>query len=238
MLMLSGLGMTNAPAQETLDRPAVEQIIREYLLENPELLIEVQEALQKRQDEQLAEQQLQTIKDNEELIYSSPYQIEFGNPDAKVTIVEFFDYNCGFCQRALADMQQILESDNDVRFILKEFPVLGEASVGATRVSLAVSKILPEKYGEFHIRLLSMDGLKDAQRAMDLAVEMGADSSELAASLENPEIIDAITEIYTLADGLGITGTPSYVVGDNIVFGAVGYEQLKLAVNEHLAKSD
>ncbi|MEM9278698.1 MAG: thioredoxin domain-containing protein, partial [Pseudomonadota bacterium] len=132
-----------ARAENDLSKDEIQKIVREYLLENPEILIEVQSALEQKQQAELAVTQQQTIQENYEAIYASPYQIVFGNPNASKTIVEFFDYNCGFCQRALADMQQFIETDKDVKFVLKEFPVLGEASIEASQVSLAFSKVMP-----------------------------------------------------------------------------------------------
>ena len=115
-----------ARAQE-LDRTAVEKIVREYLLANPEIMLEVQDALEKKQEEMRVAQQKQTLEERSETVFNSNHQMVIGNPDAPITVVEFFDYNCGFCRRALADMDRILEENKDVKFILKEFPVLGEA---------------------------------------------------------------------------------------------------------------
>ncbi|MEL7428832.1 MAG: DsbA family protein [Pseudomonadota bacterium] len=223
----------NAHADETLDRAEIEKIIREYLVENPEIMLEVQEALGRKQADELVARQAETIKQEQEMLFNSPYQIEFGNPDAAVTIVEFFDYNCGFCQRAMADMEQILESDSEnVRFVLKEFPVLGEQSIEASRVSLAFAQLAPEKIGEFHTTLLSQDGIKDGEMALQLAVALGANEDEMRGEMEKPYIIDALTEVYRVAEDLGVTGTPSYIVGENVVFGAVGYEQLKQEIEK------
>lgn len=213
-------------AQETLGRTEVEKIVRDYLIQNPQILLEMQQALEAKQQAAQAIAQKQTIADRKEEIYNSSYQIEIGDPQAKVTIVEFFDYNCGFCQRALGDMNRMIESGDSVRFVLKEFPVLGEASFEASKVSMAFSRVMPEKYAEFHIALLGMEGGKDGARAMQLAVEMGADEEAVKAEMENPAILETIREVYDIADGLGITGTPSYLIGDKVVFGAVGYDKL------------
>ncbi|MGI9350314.1 MAG: DsbA family protein [Rhizobiaceae bacterium] len=228
-ILLVGLSFMTTPlfAQEAVNRDEIRQIVREYLIENPEILLEVQQALEQKQQAELALTQQKTIEENREVLYSSPYQVEFGDKNAEKTIVEFFDYNCGFCQRAMADMHQMLETDRNVRFVLKEFPVLGEASLEASRVSLAVSKVIPEKYPQFHVELLGMDGLKNGDRALKLAVSMGADRDRIVEEMENPEIFQAIQEVYEIANGLGITGTPSYVIGDEVVFGAVGYSHLK-----------
>ena len=135
---------------EELDRSAVEKIIREYLLENPELMLEVQDALQARQEANKLAQQASTLKEQHDVIYNSPYQMIIGNPEAKVTVVEFFDYNCSFCKRALSDMTRIVEENPDVKFVMKEFPVLGEPSLEAHRISLAVIQKYPEIYDAYH----------------------------------------------------------------------------------------
>ena len=220
-----------ANAQEAGNRQEIELIIREYLLEHPELLVEMQGALEARENQKVAASQKKALKEKHDIIYASANQIEIGDPNAKVTVVEFFDYNCGFCLRALDDMNRLIQSDKSVRFVLKEFPVLGEGSVGAHRVSLAVSRLMPEKYGDFHVQLLALSGPKDSERAIQLAMSMGADEAALRSEMEKPFVVDAFRETYELADDLGINGTPSYVIGDEVIFGAVGYDQLEQKVS-------
>ena len=217
-------------AGEPRSKEELGQIIREYLIKNPEVMIEVQQALDEKQREEMAANQTRTISENKDSIYSSPFQINFGDENAKTTIVEFFDYNCGFCQSALADMQRFLETDSTVRFVLKEFPVLGQPSLEASRVSMAFGRLKPERHGEFHIALLSLEGLKDRDRAIEVAESMGVSESDLLREMEDPKITEAVQEVYRIADGLGITGTPSYIVGKNVVFGAVGYDQLRASL--------
>jgi protein-disulfide isomerase len=144
--------------------------------------------------------------------------------------VEFFDYNCGFCQRALDDMNRLIEGGSKIRFVLKEFPVLGEESVQASRVSIAFNRLMPLKAAEFHRALLGAPGRKDGQMALDLAVKLGANIDALKAEAEKPDVSSVISEAYRLGDGLGISGTPSYVIGDEIVFGAVGFDSLSQKV--------
>jgi protein-disulfide isomerase len=219
-----------APAPQVaaaeVDRGTVENIVREYLLGNPELMLEVQDALEARQQAEQQARQAETLAAKKELIYNSPNQMIIGDPNAKTTVVEFFDYNCGFCKRAHADMQRIVEENPNVKFIMKEFPVLGEASVAAHHVSLAVIRLYPEIYTEFHDKLLGSDQRKDGALAMQIAVSLGADPAKLEVEAKSPSNNDAIREVYELADGLGITGTPSYVLGNEIVFGAVGFDRL------------
>ena len=230
MLLFASTFATHSLAQEPLDKAEIGKIVREYLLENPELMLEVQQALEIKQQGALAESQQAILADQKDLIFSAPYQIEIGNPDAEITIVEFFDYNCGFCQRALTDMEIMLKSNKNLKFVLKEFPVLGEASLEASRISMAVSTLLPEKHAEFHTELLSLPGQKDGARAMELAIKMGLKESDLAAEIENPQIIETIQSTYGLANELGITGTPSYIIGNEVVFGAVGHDQLETKI--------
>ncbi len=219
-----------APALEASDKAEIEKIVRDYLISNPEILIEVQKALEAKQESLRAANQAKTLTDMKDRIYASDHQVEIGSKDAPITIVEFYDYNCGFCQRALEDMNKFVAADKDVRFILKEFPVLGEPSLEAHRVSLAFNRLMPEKAAQFHTELLGSQGRKDGEVAMALAVKLGADEATMKAEMEKPEIMTAIREVYELADGLGITGTPSYVIGDQVVFGAVGYDQLNTRV--------
>ena len=226
VLLISGLSLTGTTAAEEFERKDIENIVREYLLSNPEIMLDVQEALDTKQEELRVAQQAETLATKSELIYNSPNQMIIGDVNAKHTIVEFFDYNCGFCKRALSDMNRIVEESPDVKFVLKEFPVLGEPSAEAHRISLAVIKLYPELYADFHQELLSGPGRKDGNRALDLAVSLGADKQKLEEMSKTADIADAFREVYEIADGLGITGTPSYVIGNEVVFGAVGYDRL------------
>ncbi|MEM8649440.1 MAG: DsbA family protein [Pseudomonadota bacterium] len=240
LIVALGLSMQTVTAQDekSFSKSDIEKIVRDYLIENPEILIEVQQAFEAKQQQRLAERQKQTLAERRDELYSGPYQVVLGNPDAEITVVEFFDYNCPFCARAIDDMHRILSTNDNVRFILKEFPVLGEGSVEATQVSMALTKIYPEKYADFHERLLSLEGQKDAQIALQLAEEMGADISKIQTEMENPEIIETIRGTYQIADSLGITGTPSYVIEDEVVFGAVGYDELQDTLNSKIAQNE
>lgn len=209
-----------------LDRSAVEGIVREYLLENPEILLEMQTVLEDRQKEEQRVAQLDAIKGAKDIIFNADYDAVVGNPDGKVTIVEFYDYNCGYCKRALEDMQSLVAKDPDLRFVLKEFPILGPDSQKAHVVSQAFHKLMPEKYGEFHVRLLSGQGRAGEASAMKLALELGADEAKLREAMKDPAITEAFSQTYELANQLRITGTPSYVVGQEVVFGALGQDIL------------
>jgi protein-disulfide isomerase len=211
-----------APAATKVDRMEIEAIVRDYLLKNPEVLLEVQDALEAKQKEEQTLAHLGVIKDAKDAIFNSAFDGVVGNPQGKVTIVEFYDYNCGFCKRAMEDMQALTKADPDLRFVLKEFPILGPDSQKASVVSMAFHKMMPEKYGEFHSALLGGQGRATEAAAIKIALSLGADEARLREGMKDPTILEAISSTYDLANKLAITGTPSYVVGNEVVFGALG----------------
>jgi len=224
---------TEAPsAAGKIDRAEVEGIIRDYLLKNPEVLLEVQEALETKQQEEQRLAHLGVIKDAKDEIFNSAFDGVVGNPQGKVTIVEFYDYNCGFCKRAMEDMWAVTKADPDVRFVLKEFPILGPDSQKASVVSMAFHKMMPEKYGEFHNALLGGQGRATEEAAIKAALSLGADEAKLRENMKDPTILEAFSSTYELANKLAITGTPSYVVGNEVVFGALGREVLMQKIAE------
>jgi len=200
--------------------------IREYLIANPEILFEVQKAYEAKQEVLQKEKSKDIIANASDAIFNSPSNVILGNPEGEITIVEFFDYNCGYCKRALKDMEDILANNSDVRFVLKEFPILGDDSVAAHRVASALHIVAPEHYAEFHRSLLGGHGRANEEAAMEIALSLGVDEAELKAAMDDPSIEQGYRETFQLADMLGISGTPSYVVGDETVFGAVGVQQL------------
>ncbi|RWH70420.1 DsbA family protein [Mesorhizobium sp.] len=217
---------TKASADTKIDRKEVEGIIRDYLLKNPEVLLEVQDALEAKQKEEQRLAALGVIKNSKDEIFNSTFDGVVGNPNGKVTIVEFYDYNCGFCKRAIEDMQALTKSDPDLRFVLKEFPILSPDSQKASVVSMAFHLMHPEKYGEFHTALLGGQGRATESTAIKVALSLGADEATLREKMKDPRIAETISRTYDLATKLSITGTPSYVVGNEVIFGALGQQVL------------
>jgi len=220
-----------APAQSFSDiqRGDIETIVRNYLLAHPEVLEEAMAELTKRQSAAESEKQQASVAKNAEAIFSSPRGVTIGNRDGDVTFVEFFDYNCGYCKRAMADMIEIMKGDSKLKVVLKEFPVLGPGSVEAAQVAVAVRMQDPggKKYLDFHQKLLGGKGQADKARAMAAAKEAGLDMSRLDKDLASPEIRATLEENFKLAEAMGMNGTPSYVIGKQVVIGAVGVESLK-----------
>ena len=214
-----------AQAFDKTQKDEIGEIVREYLLAHPELMVEVQQALEKKQSEARAAQAKTAVQENADAIFNAASDIALGNPDGKTTIVEFFDYNCGYCKRAAADMDAVIKSNPDVRFVLKEFPILGQDSVDAHKVSFAFKQIAPEKYGDFHRALLTGEHADEA-RAIEVAKSLGVTEETIRAKMAETTHEDSVRDAYRLASKLGITGTPSYIVGDEAVFGAVGESEL------------
>src|SRR5262244_796955 len=220
-----------APAQSFSDvqRSDIEKIVREYLIAHPEVLEEAMSELTKRQAAADAEKHEASIAENAEAIFNSPRGVTVGNKDGDVTFVEFFDYNCGYCKRAMADMLDLMKSDPKLKVVLKEFPVLSQGSVEAAQVAVAVRMQDPsgKKYLDFHQRLLGGRGAADKARALAAAKDAGLDVGRIEKDLTSPEVRATIEENFKLAEEMGLNGTPSYVIGKQIVVGAVGLEGLK-----------
>ncbi len=214
-------GLTPASAQQAAppvfteqQRAAIREIVRDFILKNPEIMIEAQTELEKRQREAERQARLPIIQDKSGPLYAAAHNVSLGNPGGDVTLVEFFDYNCGFCKRALRDLQRIVAEDKNVRVIVKDFPVLGQGSVEAASVALALKQqASPEKFWQFHQELLSARGQVGRQQALDAARKVGVDMARLQRDAEAQSVRDAIEQNVKIADSLGLTGTPSYVLG-------------------------
>jgi protein-disulfide isomerase len=234
MLTLPATAPARAQGFTGEQRSEIERIIKDYLLSHPELLQDVMSELEKRQAAAEAEKHRATVKENSDVIFSSPRQVTLGNPQGDVTVVEFFDYNCGYCKRAMSDMLELMKGDAKLKFVLKEFPVLGESSVQAAQVAAAVrmqDKTGGKKYLEFHQKLLAGRGPADKARALAVAKEIGLDVARIEKDMGSDEVKATLEESFKLAEALGLNGTPSYVVGGDVVVGAVGLNTLKEKVN-------
>ena len=217
----------------TSQRSEVERIVREYLIAHPDVIQDAMAELEKRQTAADAEKHKAAVKQYSEALFTSPRQVVLGNPNGNVTFVEFFDYNCGYCKRAMDDMLTLLKDDPKLRVVLKEFPVLGPGSVEAAQVAVAVrmQDKSGKKYLEFHQKLLGGRGQADKARALAVAKDIGLDMGRLDKDLASPEVKATLQESFKLAEALGLNGTPSYVIGENVVVGAVGLDALKEKVN-------
>ncbi|MBN8958662.1 MAG: DsbA family protein [Rhizobiales bacterium] len=230
---MAGLFTATAVAQtapfSAEQKTAIEKIMRDYLISHPEVLQEAVAELEKRQTAAEADKSKAAIAQNRDALLRSPRQVTLGNPDGDVTLVEFFDYNCGYCKHALGDMMALLKSDPKLRVVLKEFPVLGPGSVEAAQIAVAVrmQDKSGKKYLDFHQKLLGGRGQADRAKALAAAKDAGLDMARLEKDSKSPEVRETLDESMKLAEALGINGTPSYVIGDKMLPGAVGLPALK-----------
>src|SRR6202789_1214617 len=232
---LFALAICSAPpaasAQSFSDaqRGDIETIVKNYLVTHPEVVEEAMAELSKRQAAAEAEKSEAAVSENAEKIFNSPRGVVLGNKDGDVTFVEFFDYNCGYCKRAMSDMLDLMKTDPKLKVVLKEFPVLSQGSVEAAQVAVAVRMQDPtgKKYLDFHQKLLGGRGAADKARAMAAAKEAGLDTGKIEKDLTSPEVKSTIEENLKLAEAMGLNGTPSYVIGKQVVIGAVGLDGLK-----------
>lgn len=228
-------GIISGHAQSFSDpqRGEIEKIVRDYLVAHPEVLQEAIAALEKKQAAEEAEKHEAAVKDNAQEIFNSPRQVTVGNPQGDVTFVEFFDYNCGYCKRAMTDMLELMKDDPKLKIVLKEFPVLGPGSVEAAQVAVAVRMQDPsgKKYLDFHQKLMGGRGQADKARAVAAAKDAGLDMARLDKDMQSPEVRSTIEESFKLAEAMGMNGTPSYVIGKQVVVGAVGIDALRQKVS-------
>jgi protein-disulfide isomerase len=212
----------------------IEVIIKNYLVSHPEVLEEAMTELNKRQAAEEAQKHEASVAENSSTIFNSPRGVMLGNKDGDVTFVEFFDYNCGYCKRAMADMMDLMKTDPKLKVVLKEFPVLSPGSVEAAQVAVAVRMQDPggKKYLDFHQKLLGGRGPADKAHALAAAKDAGLDMARLEKDLASPEVKATIDENFKLAEAMGMNGTPSYVIGKQVVVGAIGLDGLKEKIEQ------
>ncbi|MCT4655255.1 MAG: DsbA family protein [Cohaesibacter sp.] len=232
------LGLLGSPAQSAefsdSQKTEIEKIVVDYLLENPDLMRKVFGILQKQDEERaMAAQHAQaqkaklTLTEKKDLIFNAKGDAVVGNAEGDVTMVEFLDYNCGFCKRAFANMLELMEKDKKLRIVIKEWPVLGPPSMEAGLVAVAVQKTDPSKYWDFHKGMMTLRGLANKESALRVAEKVGLDRTKLEKLVDDPATLDPIKASYALAEELGLTGTPAYVIGEELIPGAVDTSVLR-----------
>lgn len=208
-------------------KDAVENIVREYLKENPEILVEAIRALRTKQEEAKRQQAQAALVAHSAALRNDPASPVGGNLNGDVTIVEFFDYRCGFCKRVFPAIMTLLGEDPNIRYVFKEFPILGPESEFASRAAQAVWFEDQNKYMPFHHALMGMKGNLTEARVLKEAEKIGIDTERLRTAMASPEVTSALQSNYALAKALGINGTPAFVIGDELVPGALDIAALK-----------
>jgi len=199
-------------------KQAIEKIMKDYLVANPEVLLEVQSILETKMEKQAAEKTKAALADNAKEIYRSTGSPVAGKADGDITVTEFFDYNCGFCKRSFPEVAKLISTDPNLRVVFKEMPILSKGSEEASRVALAAK--LQGKYWEVHQGLFDNKGQNNEATALRIAEKAGLDMARLKADMNGTEVNAELKSAKELAVRMGINGTPHFLVGDRSIAGA------------------
>lgn len=221
-----GLGeMTEA------ERAAFREEVRAYLMENPEVIVEAMTELQSREDAAAADRDLQLMETHKDAIYNSAADWVGGNPDGDITVVEFMDYRCGYCRKAYQEIEDLVGSDGNIRFVLKEFPILGEESLLSSQFAISVRMLYgDEAYKKAHDALIVLRGEANAETLARLAGELGHDAAAVTAKMASEEVKAVIMANHDLATTLEISGTPTFVIDRTMVRGYVPLDGMRQIV--------
>jgi protein-disulfide isomerase len=225
-------GTAQDPALSTQQEQQVREIVRTYLLEHPEIIDEAMQALQERQAAEAAQKAVQAVQRHRGELLSDPMSPVGGNPDGAVTVVEFFDYNCGYCRAAGPTVTELLQRNPDVRFVYKEFPTLAESSHFAAQAALATRRQSLELYTAFHDRLLKSKGRLAEDAVVQIAREAGVDVDRMRADMKDPAINESLDRNIALARAIEVTGTPTFLIGDAMLVGMKPLQEMESAIAE------
>lgn len=238
LLAAAGSALTSARAQTAQpftpeQKAALQQLVREVLISNPEILVEAMNALEARQQAEAGKAAKAAIAANRKALVDDGVSYVAGNPKGDVTIVEFFDYRCGYCKQVQPSLLTLLKEDSKVRLVLKELPVLGPESVMASRAAVAaLEQDKGSKYLGFHNAMMAFRGQLGETEVMRMAGEAGLDLKKLKADMASAKVEQVLRANLALADTLGIQGTPGFVVGDELIPGAVSLDALRQIVKQ------
>ncbi len=210
------------------EREAFRAEVRAYLLDDPEVLLEAIAVLEERKANQQASLDIDLVQVNADQIFGDGHSWEGGNPDGDITVVEFLDYRCGFCRRAHPEVGELITSDGNIRFIIKELPILGEQSLLASRFALAVKQVEgDDAYAETHDALMAMRAEVTDLSLSELSNRLGYDSESVMEAMDGEAVQRAISENHALAQRLQIEGTPSFIFGDRMIRGYVPLDHMR-----------
>ena len=215
------------------ERQAFRDEVRSYLLENPELLVEVISILEQRQAEAQAQGDSGLIATHAAAIFDDGFSYVGGNADGDITVVEFLDYRCGYCRKSHPEVAELLSGDGNIRFIVKEFPILGEESTMASRFAISTKMNAgDEAYLAVHDALMTDTGRITEGRLRRLAQSLDLDADDIVDGMQHPEIDKMLQTNYALAQALRITGTPGFVIGETMLRGYAPLDVMQAMVAE------
>lgn len=220
-----------------VERKAFRDEVRAYLLEHPEVLIEAMDVLQQREEDASLARDVQTVSTHSDVIFNNPNDWVGGNPDGDITLVEFMDYRCGYCRKAYDEVDKLIKTDGNIRFVVKEFPILGEASMLSAQFAIALRQLHgDEAYAKAHDALMTLRGEPTPETLARLATDLGFEAKPILDRMQAPEVQAVIAENYALAEQMDITGTPAFVLKDMVMRGYAPLETMQDFVKE--ARSD
>lgn len=222
-VLMTGLLMTQAVSVSAAEmtQEQVEKIVHDYLLAHPEILIEMSKSLQDKQEAQQADADKTLVSKYAHQLFQQANDPVIGNPKGHLTIVEFMDYNCGYCKHSAPLITELLKKDTDIRFIYKEFPILSDTSVYAAKAALAVNMLYPTRYEAFHNALMAHSGALTSNKDVEnIAKSQGLEWSNIEKKMSDSKIDEKLKDNQTLAQSLSINGTPAFVIGNQLLRGA------------------
>lgn len=236
----TALALLGAPAQafdisamSDAERAAFGEQVREYILENPDLILEAIDLLEQQQQQAEAARDDVLVAEHLEELQNDGYSWVGGNPDGDITLVEFMDYRCGYCRRAAPEVEKLLESDGNIRLVIKEFPILGEASVLSSRFAVATKQVAgADAYKQVHDSLIAFGGEPNEVALRRLAEGLSLDADAIFAKMDSEEVTAELRQTRALAQKMAISGTPTFVLGNELLRGYLPADQMEIMVAE------
>ncbi|MGB5559297.1 MAG: DsbA family protein [Paracoccaceae bacterium] len=218
-------------AMSDAERQAFRDEVRSYLLDNPEVLMEAIGVLEKRQAETQVSNDQTLIQANSDALFNDGYSYVGGNLEGDVTMVEFLDYQCGYCKKAHPEVTELIKGDGNIRYIVKEFPILGDASVLAARFAISVKQVAgDEAYAAVHDELMTFRGEISKESLETVATSRGLDADAIMAAMDSDAVTEVISQNHALAQRMQINGTPGFVIGDQMLRGYVPLDGMQQVV--------
>lgn len=240
LLLAAALAIPGAAHAQSFDpdtmsaaeKEAFGKAVRAYLLENPEVIMEAVNVLEQREQQAAQARDKDLIADNADAIFNDGFSFVAGNPEGDVTVVEFLDYRCGYCKRAHPVVQELIESDPNIKLVVKEFPILGPNSVVAGRMALAAVELDSSKYEALNDELMSFNGDLTEAMAYRIAGQVGYDIAALKEMSADEKISERLNRTYQLAQKLGVQGTPAFIIGDTVIRGFLPIDDMLSVVSQ------